>query len=634
MRSSKKSSSGSLLNGFIGFTLRYTGFWVSYFLLCRLAFVCYHGSKLSGFSAGTVAGIFGFGAYADLSTACYVTVIPYLVWFANSLFPFRWARGFISAYSYFIIALASLITVADLQVYREWGTKLNAQALAYLRYPREALASVSASPVLLLVPLACLLAGAGFFLYRAICRNLPLERRKRPFALARFPLFLLFAGLIFLGIRGSVGVAAMNPSFVYFSSEQFANHAALNASWNLAYDVKYYLRHKSNNFVYMADNEMQRRVDRILGKGEHNDTEEILTTSRPNIVVFLLESFTADVIGALGAEKGIAPYFDELAGDGMLFTDFYANGYRSSFGFPAVYAGYPSTPEGSILNHPLKVDRLPSLGGSLKKAGYATQFHYGGDDRFDDMIALIRHSGFDKVVDRASFRKEEMNSKWGVQDGVLFDRVIDDLKRERTPFFSAMFTLSSHEPFEVPMEPLYKGRDDSALFKNSIHYCDQSLRHFFERARKEPWYPNTLFVFVADHGSTLPLHRPNDFMTERYRIPLLLYGEVLKKQYRGVRNPTIASQADIAATLLAQLGLPYQEFSWSNNIFNKNRKSYAYYNFHNGFALRTPEQTTVYDNVAKKVILRSIKRSDAENAESLKDGEAYMQYLYKRYQAL
>jgi phosphoglycerol transferase MdoB-like AlkP superfamily enzyme len=635
MSSGKRSSSPRQLNGFLGFTLRYVGFWLIYFLLCRLAFVGYHFSKLSGFSPLTVAGIFGFGAYADLSTACYVTVIPYLVWFANSIFPFRGARRFISAYSCFLIALTSLISIADLQVYREWGTKLNAQAVAYLRYPQEAFASVSSSPILLLVPFACLLTAAGVFLYRAICRDLPLAQRGGSFAPARFPLFLLFAGLIFLGIRGSVGVASMNPSFVYFSSEQFANHAALNTSWNLAYDIKYFLRHKNNDFVYMADDAMQRRVDRMYGKGEHNDTEQILTTDRPNIVVFLLESFTADVIGALGAEKGIAPYFDELAGDGMLFTDFYANGYRSSFGFPAVYAGYPSTPEGSILNHPLKVDRLPSLGGSLKQAGYATQFHYGGDDRFDDMISLIRHSGFDKVVDRASFSAREMNSKWGAQDGVLFDRVIDDLKGVRPPFFSAMFTLSSHEPFEVPMEPVYKGHDDSSLFKNSIHYSDLSLRHFFERARKEPWYANTLFVFVADHGSTLPLHRPNDFMPERYRIPLLLYGEVLKKEYRGVRNPTIASQSDIAATLLAQLGLPYQEFRWSNNIFNKNRKSYAYYNFHNGFALRTPEQTTVYDNVAKKVILRgSNERSDAQNEESLKDTKAYMQYLYKRYQAL
>ncbi|HJV34873.1 LTA synthase family protein [Geomonas sp.] len=622
------------LKQFSAFLVPYATFWLVYFLICRLAFVLYHGSKLAGFSASTVAGIFAFGAYADLSTACYLASIPYLIWFANSLFPFGAARALIKGYSYLFIVLASLICVGDLQIYREWGTKLNAQALAYLRYPKEAFASAASSPLLLLVAVAILLCFAGIFLYGKLCNGLPFADRPER-SLIRLPLFVVFAALIFLGIRGSVGVAAMNPSFVYFSKHPFANHAALNSAWNLFYDAKYYFKEKGNNFVYLADDEAKRRVERLMASGIPNDTDEILTTKRPNIVLFILESFTADVIGALGAEQGIAPTFDELAKDGLLFTDFYANGYRSSYGIPAVLAGYPSTPEGSILTHPLKMERLPTLCGSLKKAGYATQFHYGGDDRFDDMIALLRHSGFDKVVDRESFDKKDMNSKWGAQDHVLFNRVIDDLKGEKAPFFSAMFTLSSHEPFEVPMAPVYQGKDEATLFKNAVHYSDQSLKAFFERARKEPWYSNTLFVFVADHGHPLPLHRYYDFLPERSRIPLLLYGEVLKKEYRGMRKATVASQSDIAATILAQLGLPHDEFRWSNNIFNRNRRDFAFYNFHTGFALRTPEQTTAWDNVSKKVLLRtSTARSEARNAESLKDTQAYMQYLFKGYRAL
>jgi phosphoglycerol transferase MdoB-like AlkP superfamily enzyme len=221
-------------------------------------------------------------------------------------------------------------------------------------------------------------------------------------------LSLLFAALIFLGIRGSVGEAPMNPSFSYFSGKQFANHAALNASWNLLYDLKYYLRHKGNSFVYLTDTEMRARTKKIMNCGTPGDAEPILTTKRPNIVVFILESWTADVIGTLGAEKGITPSFDELAGGGLLFTDFYANGYRSSFGVPAVLAGYPSNPEGSVLDHPLKMERLSTLGGSLRKAGYATQFHYGGDDRFDDMIAFLVHSGFEKVADREAFNRKDL----------------------------------------------------------------------------------------------------------------------------------------------------------------------------------------------------------------------------------
>jgi phosphoglycerol transferase MdoB-like AlkP superfamily enzyme len=622
--------------GFLGFVLRYCGFWLIFFLLCRVAFLGYHAPKLAGFSLATVLGIFGYGLYIDLSGSCYLLVLPYFLWVAHRFIPFAAAGRLLRVYTVCCIVLVSFITVADLHSYREYGAKLNAQTVAYLRYPKEALASLSSSPLLLLFALIGLLIAVGVLLYGRVCRE-PFGRgagSSLPALGARACLSLLFAALIFLGIRGSVGVAPMNPSFAFFSSEQFANHAALNASWNLIYDIKYYFRHQGNSFVYLPEAEMRSRTERLFHRGSANDTEQVLTTERPNVVVFILESWTADIVGALGAEKGITPNFDQLAGDGLLFTDFYANGYRSSFGIPAVLAGYPSNPEGSVLNHPLKMDRLPTLAASLKKAGYSTQFHYGGDDRFDDMHAFIVHSGFDKVVDREAFDKKDMNSKWGAQDHVLFKRVIDDLRGAPTPFFSAMFTLSSHEPFEVPMKTVYPGSDEASLFKNALHYTDQSLKGFFEQARKESWYKNTLFVFVADHGHSLPLQRKN-FQPERYRIPLLIYGDVLKKEYRGARRATIGSQSDIAATLLAQLHLPGDAFLWSNNLLNRHRNDFAYYNFYTGFALRTPQQTVVFDNVSKKVILRvGAEQSPAQNSESLKDAQAYMQYLYGRYAGL
>lgn len=617
------------------FILRYLGFWLLFFFLCRVAFLGYHAEKLAGFPLATVGGIFFYGAYIDLSTACYLTVLPFLLWSANTYLPIRGSRTLVNCYTIFFIVLASVISVTDLHIYREWGTKLNAEALSYLAHPKEAFASVSSSPLFLLVFLAVVLSAAGFLTFRRICRGLVFSSAEGGNGWSRIPVFLLFAGLIFLGIRGSVGVACMNPSFAYFSTRQFANHAALNASWNLVYDLKYYLHQKGNSFVYMDDKEAEFRVARLTARSAPNDTEPVLTTKRPNIVIFILESWTADVIASLGAERGITPFFEELVAGGLLFTDFYANGYRSSYGIPAVLAGFPSTPEGSILNSPLKMDRLPTLGMTLKKAGYSSSFHYGGDDRFDDMAAFFAHSGFDRIVDRESFSKKDMDSKWGAHDGVLFNRVLQDLKGEKQPFFSALFTLSSHEPFEVPMAPVYPGKDDASLFKNAVHYSDLSLREFFATAKKEPWYQNTLFVFVADHGHSLPLHRPNNYMPQRYRIPLLLYGEVLKKEYRGVKKSTLGSQSDLVATLLAQMGLPHDEFLWSNNLFNRNRTNFAFYNFHEGFALKTEEQTTVFNQLSQQVILKARSdRSPLQDLESLKDAQAYLQYLSRRYSKL
>jgi hypothetical protein len=620
----------------VAFMARYNLFWLLYFLLCRIVFVCYHAANIRDLSS--LPGIFGYGAYMDLSASCALTVIPYLAWCTKRFLPIPGLRRGVNLYSALLIVLVALITVADLQVCEEWGTKLNAQALAYFRHPKVVFTSIASAPLLRLSMLLLLLSCSGLLLYVRVCRDVrfpgPGGGENWGGAFSRVILLPASAGLIFWGICGGAGVAVMNPSFVYFSPLPFANHAALNASWNLVYDIRQYLGVNRHGFVYMPKHAMRQRVDRLIGNRNDEQTVALLSTPRPNIVLFILESWTADVVAPLGGEQGITPFFGDLVREGVLCTDFYANGTRSAYGLAAVLAGYPSPPDRSILRQPLKMERLPTLAGTLKASGYATQYHYGGDARFDDVIALVRHSNFEVIVDRESFDKKDLGSRWGAQDEALFDRVINDLKGERTPFFSAMFTISTHEPFEVPMAPVYRG-GEAALFKNAVRYSDRCLRHFFERARKEPWYNNTLFVFVADHGHYLPLHRNVDFVPERYHVPLLLYGDVLKREYRGTMMTRTASQVDIAATILAQLGLPHDQFQWSNNIFKRNRSDFAYYCFHNGFALRTPEQTTVYDNLAKKVVLRgSSKRTSAQNAESLKDAQAYMQCLYQQYHEL
>jgi phosphoglycerol transferase MdoB-like AlkP superfamily enzyme len=619
---------------FLLFPACYTVFWLLFFMLCRAVFMLYHAGTAASLGLSTIGDSFLHGLRIDLSTAGYLGVVPLLLWFVHSLFPLRFTRGVIRGYTAFMLLLVALITTSDLEIYKMWGTKLNAMAVMYLKYPKEAAASMSSSPVFLLVGICALLLLIGHYLFKWCLSPVSFElpRRSPAVIVSRLALFLLSAGLLFLAIRGGTGLAPMNPGFAYFSSNQFANHAALNASWNLMYDFKHFFRHKDNQFVYMKEAEMSERVGRLTAAGLPNDTERILTTTRPNIVLIILESWTADIIAPLGGEKGVTPFFDEMASQGLLFTDFYANCYRTSFGIAAVLSGFPSTPEGSILNRPNKMERLPTLAENLKSNGYATSFYYGGDTHFDDMNAFFAHSKFDTVTNKASFEAKDMNSKWGVHDHVLFDKVLSDLSRQRQPFFTAMLTISSHEPFEVPMKTVFAGSDQGSLFKNSIHYTDRSLKTFIEKARTQPWYTNTLFVFVADHGSGLLAKRPESFVPTRYHIPLLLFGDVIRSDLRGGKRAATGSQSDIAATLLAQLQLKYDDFAWSNNLFNSHRGNFAFYNFAGGFALHTPGQTVAYDNTSKKMIFPAEPASgSAEAAETLKNGQAYMQNLYQKY---
>jgi phosphoglycerol transferase MdoB-like AlkP superfamily enzyme len=621
-------------SSFINFLLRYTAFWMLFFLLCRTLFFLYHFGLSSSLSPLLILESYFYGLRIDLSTTGYLGVLPLILWFINSLIPVRFTKAFITGYTTFMLLLVTVITTSDLQIYKMWGTKLNAMAVGYLRYPKEAAASMSSSPVLLLVVICFALFIAGYFLFSKTIKRVSFELPPRSLAVvcSRFILFLLSAGLLFLTIRGGTGLAPMNPGFAYFSNQQFANHAALNASWNLMYDLKHFFRHKNNQFAYMDDREMHERVERLTAAGLPIDTQHILTTARPNIVLIILESWTADIIAPLGGEKGVTPFFSELASQGLLFTDFYANGYRTSYGIAAVLSGFPSTPEGSILNRPNKMERLPTLAGTLKANGYATSFYYGGDTHFDDMNAFFAHSKFDTVTNKSSFQAKDMNSKWGVHDHVLFERVLDDFNRLPQPFFSAMLTISSHEPFEVPMVTVIKGSDQGSLFKNAIHYTDRSLKTFIEKARTQPWYKNTLFVLVADHGSGLLSKRPEAFMPERYKIPLLLFGEVIDRKYRGTSRSGVGSQSDIAATILSQLQISCTEFAWSNNLLNANRANFAYYNFAGGFAMKTAAQTAAFNTVSNKLLdTAGTASSNAEAADTLKDGQAYLQNLYQKY---
>ena len=615
----------------------YIVFWLLFFQVCRIMFLIYHQNNLSVIDRETLVKIFLYGLYMDLSVASYLLVFPFLLRFAASIFSFPSWKRTVDIYSMFFIGVVAFITVSDLEVYREWGVKLNVDALAYLRYPEEAFASVSASPLPWLVFMLIVCATVGYCIYRFTFKKLPEIHHDTSsnaiiFRVICFPIFIC---LIFLGIRGGISDAPMNPSVAYFSTHKFANHAALNASWFLLYDIKYYFKDKGSQFIYMPEEEMLKRVDRILAKNAVNDTDYILTTDRPNIICFILESWTADLINALGAEKGITPSFEKMISDGLLFTNFYANGYRTSFGIPAVLSGFPSTPQGSVLYHPLKMEKLPTMADSLKKAGYQTSFYYGGDKHFDDMNAFFVHSGFEKVTDKFSFDKKEMNSKWGVHDHVTFNRMLSDFKGAKSPFFSSILTLSSHEPYEVPMETVFKGGDLRERFKNSVYYSDRSIGEFMDKAKMEIWYKNTLFIFVADHGHILPLNRHDNTIPERYHIPLLLYGEAIKKQYWGKRNLTIGSQADIVTTVLSQLKLPHGEFEWSSNLLNRKRNEYAYYNFKDGFVWKTPGITAGFDNLLKQpVLLGGARLGDQATDEALKDGEAYLQYLFGKYKKL
>ena len=271
------------------------------------------------------------------------------------------------------------------------------------------------------------------------------------------------------------------------------------------------------------DSKNAKKITDDLFSSRTGSTENILKNNKPNIVVIVLESWTADIIKALGGEENVTPHFDELSKDGLLFTQMYGSGFRTEQGLISIFSGFPAQPNNSIITSPEKAERLPSLNTELSKQGYQSSFYYGGEVEFANMKSYLLNTNFKKIIDKNNFEKKQLNSKWGAHDEFVFKKQIDGLKAEKEPFFSVVLTLSTHEPFEVTMKTPFNGGEEQELFKKAAYYTDYCLFNYFNEAKKQPWYKKTLFILVADHGHRLPKNRNMDFPEGR-RITAMITG--------------------------------------------------------------------------------------------------------------
>jgi phosphoglycerol transferase MdoB-like AlkP superfamily enzyme len=254
--------------------------------------------------------------------------------------------------------------------------------------------------------------------------------------------------------------------------------------------------------------------------------------------------------------------------------------------------------------------------------GYHTSFVYGGDIDFANFRSYLTNSRFDHITAVENFPEEYNQSKWGVHDHIVFQKALEECDTTRQPFFKVILSLSSHEPFDVPMVPRFPGNDGENLFLNSCYYTDKCIGDFIIKAKASTWWENTVILFVADHGHRLPGNKELQDK-ERYRIPLLMIGGAVQKDSLITK---FANQTDIANTLLAQLGRPNPAFTFSKDILSPSSKSFAVYFFNDGFGYVTPEQYFIYDNVGKQFL-----RTDGGGPEDLERSRSYEQILFTDY---
>jgi len=519
-----------------------------------------------------LAVIFATGFFFDCVTFSYFAVpfalvlllLPDRARRGKYMRPFTYAAFF--AATYFLLFDAA----AEYLFFEEFGTRFNFIAVDYLVYTTELVRNIRES-----YPLPRIL-GALFALDVVLVLSIrkfidgsirPPDastswkvrgRARHGAALAALPV---------------LSFALVNVSMTGISGNNFANELAGNGIYDfgaafrnneLDFDRFYATREKPR--VLAGLRELLREPNtRYVNDDPADITREVRRDGeekRLNIIVIVEESLSAEFLGVFGNRQGLTPNLDRLAGESLLFTRLYATGTRTVRGLEAIDLSIPPLPGASVVKRP-KNEEFFSWGSVMREKGYDTKFIYAGYGYFDDMNHFFAHNGFD-IVDRTDFAEEEISfaNVWGVCDEDLFSRTIREAGKSHAagrPFFSMVMTTSNHRPFTYPEGkidiPSHTGRE------GGVKYADYAIGRFLERAGKEAWFHETLFVIVADHcaGSAGKTALP----VKKYEIPMIVYAP---SHVRPQRVDRLASQIDIAPTVLGLLNASYRTKFFGRDI--------------------------------------------------------------------
>jgi phosphoglycerol transferase MdoB-like AlkP superfamily enzyme len=596
------------------YLLRYYAALLLCFIPLRLAFMAMNST--GEYSITNYLDVAWHGIPLDAAVAGYLIAIPLLLTIVST-FVYIPMRKLLIVYNAFTAIAISSAFIADISLYPFWEFKLDASFLIYIDSPSNAFASVSAAYITTRLIAAIILAAAIFLLLH---KATPLGLRRTKHRFISLFTTLSVGALLFLVIRGGVGESTNNIGKVYYSDKQFLNHSAVNPIFSFIYSMGKRENYKEAYSFYTPE-ELAALTEGLF-PNDPAIADTLLNTTRPNIITIILEGMGSNLIESMGGRKGITPNFDQLTMEGVIFTNCYANSYRTDRGVLSTLSGYASFPKTSVMKSPVKSRSLPSLASSLGKAGYHNTFLYGGDINFTNMKSYLYSTGYNELIADRDFSIEQQNTHlWGVTDHITFDSLFTLIhNRGEEPWHITHLTLSSHEPWTVPY---MKFPDDEIA--NSFAYTDSCLGNFVSRLKESELWSNTLVICLADH-TVRNIQRTEGDDALRNKIPVLFTGGAVKE---AKRIETICNQSDIAATLLAQLSLPIDDFEFSRNVLSPSYTApFAYHTFNNGMILIDSTGYTLYDLDANGI---RIERPADELHRRADKAKAILQTTYDNY---
>lgn len=461
------------------------------------------------------------------------------------------------------IFLINFNVISEFLFWNEFGVRYNFIAVDYLIYTNEVIGNILESyPIIPMFSALIVISILITIFYLKKSKNyfedLPNFKTK---LINSIVYIILFIGAIFL-LKVNEKYENSDNAFVNeLQANGLVRFCNAYSDSSLNYDKFYAKLHLQKAFSLINkiyDNEWSANNNTKIIK-------DTLPELHKNVILVTIESMSAGFLKEFGNTQNLTPNLDKLAKEGLFFTDMYATGNRTVRGLESVTLCIPPSPGESLIKRNNN-DHMFSTGYLFKRRGYTVQYFYGGYGYFDNMNTFFEGNGYN-IIDRSSFKKDEITfaNIWGVCDEDMFMKAIhvfDENSKNKSPFFGHIMTVSNHRPFTYPSGKIDISNTSKSR-EGGVKYTDYAIGRFIEEAKKRPWFPNTVFVFVADHCASSA--GKEDIPLDKYKIPAIIYSPGFIKPEKFSK---LVSQIDLMPTLFGKLHFSYSSRFYGQDVFD------------------------------------------------------------------
>jgi phosphoglycerol transferase MdoB-like AlkP superfamily enzyme len=566
---------------FVKITFKLYVLLLAIYLAFRTALLLLNLDRVGETTAWEVAQAFIMGVRFDIVTIGFVIAIPTIILTVFSFFGKK-SRLFEIIYTWVLTVCFTItfgICAADIPYFDQFFDRFNITAFEWMATGDSAFVfkMVWEEPTYILMMLPVL--GAGFVFWYFANRIMKHSTGWESVGYVRYGIYtVLLWGLVFIGMRGRLN--EKSPIMVgtaYFGNNAMLNQLGLNPNFTLARSWLDSKNPDNQKVRFMSDEAAIAMVQKNLGienpQEEFPIAREVVSDSVSNdynVIVVIMEGMSYNKTAHGGNTRNLTPFLDSLMCNSLSFNNCYTTGTHTYCGIYSTFVSYPVI----FRNMPLK--RIPVLqydgiAATLQKYDYQTAYFTTHDKEFDNVAGFLTQNGVERIVSQADYPVSEVKTTLGVPDDFMFRfsmSIFDEMASNDKPFCAVMMTASDHGPYYLP--DYFEPRSEDLKYQIT-EYADWSLRHFIEMASEKPWFDNTLFVFVADHGGALDTDY--SIPLSYFHTPLVFY---MPKHLQAVEDEAVASQMDIFPTVMGILGKSYVNNSFGVDLRKENRR-YAYF---------------------------------------------------------